>query len=105
MTCDLPTDTAVVLVSGRPDWLVDLTVDWLARHGMRWDLLLVRRRGDRTGAARFKRAVLSGVRDAGFVVAMAIDYDERVTTMYVAEGISTVVAVEAGRVIDRCHDP
>jgi hypothetical protein len=25
--------------------------------------------------------------------------------MYVAEGIPTVVAVEAGRVIDRRHDP
>ena len=100
MTCDLPTDTAVVLVSGRPDWLVDLTVDWLTRPGMRGDLLLVRRRGDRTGAARFKRAVLSGVRDAGFVVAMAIDDDERVTTMYVAEGIPTVVAVQAGSVIE-----
>jgi len=105
MTRDLPTDTAAVLVSGRPDWLADLTVDWLTRHGLRWDLLLVRRRSDRTGAARFKRAVLSGVRDAGFVVAMAIDDDERVTTMYVAEGIPTVVAVEAGRVIERRHDP
>jgi hypothetical protein len=97
---DLPTDTAAVLVSGRPDWLVDLTADWLTRHGMRWDLLVVRRRGDRTGAARFKRAVLSGMRDAGFVVAMGIDDDERVTTMYVAEGIPTVVAVEAGSVVE-----
>jgi hypothetical protein len=100
MTRDLPADTAVVLVSGRPDWLADLTVDWLTRHGMRWDLLLVRRRGDRTGAAHFKRAVLSGVRDAGFVVAVAIDDDERVTTMYVAEGIPTVVAVGAGSVVE-----
>jgi hypothetical protein len=100
MTRDLPTDTAAVLVSGRPDWLADLTVDWLTRHGMRWDLLLVRRRGDRTGAARFKRVVLGSIRDAGFSVAMAVDDDERVTTMYLAEGIPTVVAVEAGSVVE-----
>ena len=101
----LPTDTAAVLVSGRPDWLADLTVDWLTRHGMRWDLLLVRRRGDRTGAARFKRAVLGSIRDAGFSVAMAVDDDERVTTMYVAEGIPTVVAVEAGSVVQTRQVP
>ncbi len=101
----LPTDMVVVLVSGRPDWLADPTVDWLTRHGMRWDLLLVRRRGDRTGAARFKRAVLSSIRDTGFSVAMAVDDDERVTTMYAAEGIPTVVAVEAGSVLETRQVP
>lgn len=101
----LPTEVVVVLVSGRPDWLADLTVDWLTRHGMRWDLLLVRRRGDRTGAARFKRAVLGSIRDAGFSVAMAVDDDERVTTMYLAEGIPTVVAVEAGNVVETRQVP
>ena len=105
MTRDLPTDTVAVLVSGRPDWLADLTVDWLTRHGLRWDLLLVRRRGDRTGAARFKRAVLSSIRDTGFSVAMAVDDDERVTTMYAAEGIPTVVAVEAGSVLETRQVP
>jgi hypothetical protein len=96
---ELPTDV-VVLVSGRPDWLADLTADWLTRHGMRWDLLLVRRRGDRSGAARFKRAVLGSIRDTGFSVEMAVDDDERVATMYAAEGVPSVVAVESGRVIE-----
>ena len=101
----LAPEVAVVLVSGRPDWLADLTADWLIRHGMRWNLLLVRRRGDRTGAARFKRAVLSSIRDTGFSVAMAVDDDERVTTMYAAEGIPTVVAVEAGSVLETRQVP
>ena len=30
----------VVLLSARPAWVFDLTVDWLHRHTMRWDLLI-----------------------------------------------------------------
>ena len=103
MVRDLPADTTVVLVSGRPDWLADLTVDWLTRHDVRWDLLAVRRRGDRTAANRFKRAVLAGVRAVGFTVTTAFDDDSRVTAMYAAEGVPAVVAVEAGRVVEVHH--
>jgi hypothetical protein len=101
----LAPEVVVVLVSGRPDWLADLTAAWLTRHRMRWDLLLVRRRADRTGASRFKRAVLGSIRDTGFSVSMAVDDDERVTTMYATERVPVVVAVEAGRVVEFRQDP
>lgn len=80
----------VVLVSGRPDWLVDTTVDWLARHGVRWDALVVRRPGDRTPASRFKMRVLRALVSAGHRVVLAIDDDSAVVDAYRQVGLPTL---------------
>lgn len=86
----LDTGLAVVLVSGRPDWLVDTTVEWLARHDVRWDALVVRRPGDRMPAARFKTRALRALVAAGHSVAFAVDDDEAVVDAYRAAGIPTL---------------
>ncbi len=81
---------AVVLVSGRPEWLVDTTIDWLARHGVRWDALVVRMPGDRTAASRFKVSVLRALGAAGLSVVLAVDDDARVVEAYRRAGIPTL---------------
>ena len=80
----------VVLLSGRPAWLVDDTVDWLARHEMRWDLLLVRRANDRSRAGAFKGRVATDLQTAGFVLELAIDDDADVVDAYRDLGIATL---------------
>jgi hypothetical protein len=75
----------VVLLSARPAWVFDLTVEWLHRHTMRWDLLILRGDDDLTQAAEFKRDVLSELRAMGWQIALAIDDDERIIEMYTAE--------------------
>lgn len=81
---------AVVLVSGRPEWLVDTTIDWLTQHGVRWDALVVRRPGDRTLASRFKLRVLRALGAAGLSVVLAVDDDETVVEAYRQAGIPTL---------------
>ncbi len=80
----------VVLVSGRPDWLVDTTTEWLAAHHVRWDLLVVRRPGDRMPAARFKTRVVRSLAAAGYSVLLAIDDDAAVVDAYRKAGIPTL---------------
>jgi hypothetical protein len=86
----LDASVGVVLVSGRPDWLVDTTTEWLATHHVRWDLLVVRRPGDRMPAARFKRRVLRNLTDAGHSVLLAIDDDAAVVDAYRQAGVPTL---------------
>lgn len=72
----------IVLLSARPAWVFELTVDWLHRHEMRWDLLILRGDDDVAHAADFKRGVLLELRSMGWDVTLAIDDDERIIDMY-----------------------
>jgi hypothetical protein len=76
----------VVLLSARPAWVFQLTVDWLHRHTMRWDLLILRGDDDLTQADAFKRDVLRDLRQTGWDVALAVDDDQRIIEMYTSEG-------------------
>jgi hypothetical protein len=82
----IDTDTAVVLLSARPSWVFAITVEWLHRHQLRWDLVILRGDDDNTHAASFKRAVLAELRAEGWLVALAVDDDERIIEMYENEG-------------------
>jgi hypothetical protein len=75
----------VVLLSARPAWVFELTVDWLHRHTMRWDLLILRDDDELTQASDFKRGVLGELREMGWQIALAIDDDERIIEMYTEE--------------------
>jgi hypothetical protein len=77
--------TTVVLLSARPSWVLSITIEWLHRHGLRWDLLILRGDDDVTHAASFKRGVLAELRASGWKVALAIDDDELIIEMYEAE--------------------
>jgi hypothetical protein len=75
----------VVLLSARPAWVFEVTVQWLHRHQMRWDLLILRGDDDVVHAADFKRGVLHELRADGWDVVLAIDDDERIIDMYRGE--------------------
>lgn len=61
--CNLVYDAGVrvVLCSGRPDEYRRQTVDWLARAGVRYDELRLRRKGDRRSDKIAKREMLEGI--------------------------------------------
>jgi hypothetical protein len=75
----------VVLLSARPAWVLELTVDWLVRHEIRWDVLILRDDDALTSAAEFKREVLLELRSMAWDVALSIDDDARIIEMYRAE--------------------
>jgi uncharacterized HAD superfamily protein len=84
----LTQEVRVVLVTGRPVRIMEETLAWLAKHDVRWDLLVMRDAEEISGVDNFKRHVLSALRDGGFSVELALDDDPKNHAMYVREGVA-----------------
>jgi hypothetical protein len=82
---------SVVIITGRPTTVCDLTVDWLVRHEVRWDLLAMRPADDRAEAANLKRRLLDAVRGLGFVPLLALDDEPAVATAYERAGVPCIL--------------
>lgn len=83
----LDRDLLVVLLTARPTRTREATLGWLARHGVRWDALVMRGARDFRPAHVAKRDAVRELRDAGFDVRLAVDDDPRNASMFRAEGI------------------
>jgi len=83
----LEQELTVVLLSARPAWVFETTLAWLARHGIRWDLLVLRADDQHLGAAEFKRGVVRELLARGFLIELAVDDDEQIVEMYQAESL------------------
>lgn len=81
---------AVVLVTGRPLRVRPQTVAWLDRYGLRWDLLVMRDRGDYDQVTAYKRGVVRQLRRYGFDLRLALEDDPANHAMFVAEGVPCV---------------
>ena len=81
---------AVVLLTGRPLRVQPQTLAWLRRYGLRWDLLVMRERGDYAQVTAFKQRVVGDLRAHGFDLRLAFEDDPSNHAMYVAEGIPCV---------------
>jgi hypothetical protein len=80
----------VVLLTGRPLRVRPQTLAWLERYGLRWDLLVMRDRGDYAAVSEFKRSVVENLRGDGFDLLLALEDDPLNHAMFVAEGIPCV---------------
>jgi beta-phosphoglucomutase-like phosphatase (HAD superfamily) len=87
---------AVVLVSGRPAATRDATVAWLARHDVRWDLLVLRGSDDRRPAPEVKGEALAALRGLGFDVRLAVEDDARNASMFRRAGVPCVQVTAGG---------
>jgi hypothetical protein len=76
-----------VLLTARPTTIQDLTLDWLSRHSIRWDLLVMRPEGEYTPSPVAKRAAVRELRDFGFQLLLAFDDDRRNVDMFHEEGV------------------
>jgi hypothetical protein len=83
----LDPELLVVLLSARPAFVFDTTVDWLHRHEIRWDLLVLRADDQHLHAAEFKRGVVRELRSTGFDIELAFDDDEQIVAMYRDESL------------------
>lgn len=81
---------AVVLLTGRPVRVEPQTLAWLARYGLRWDLLIMRDFGDYSAAREFKRETVHELRAYGFELRLAFEDDRRNLEMFRSEGIPCV---------------
>ncbi len=80
----------VVLLTGRPLRVRPQTLAWLDRYGLRWDLLVMRDRGDYSQVTTFKQGVVQDLRRHGLDLRLALEDDPSNHAMFVAEGIPCV---------------
>ena len=83
-------DLRVVLLTARPLRVRPQTLGWLERYGLRWDLLVMRDRGDYSASRRFKQLTVGELRGYGFDLRLAFEDDRRNYEMFHAEGIPCV---------------
>ena len=80
----------IVLLTARPVRVRETTLAWLARHRLRWDLLVMRPTRDYTSSPDAKRVAVEQLREHGFDLQLAFDDDPRNVAMFHAEGIPCV---------------
>ena len=83
----LAPELAVVLLTARPARIGALTMAWLARYDLRWDLLVMRRDGDYRPARHFKQEALKDIRARRLDLKLCLEDDARNVEMFRAEGV------------------
>jgi hypothetical protein len=86
----LDRDLMIVLLTGRPLRVQDLTVEWLDCHQLRWDLLVMRPWGDYSAALAFKEEALGELRSAGLEPLLGFEDDARNAEMFRRCGLPCV---------------
>lgn len=86
----LSPDLAVVLLTARPARTGHLTLGWLERHHLRWDLLVMRAAGDFRPARVFKQEATRQLVAHGFELRLCLEDDLRNVEMLRAEGVPTL---------------
>src|SRR5487761_1365236 len=81
---------SVALLTGRPLRVRPQTLAWLDRSRLRWDLLVMRDRGDYLQVSTYKRAVVRDLRGYGLDLRLALEDDPVNHAMFVAEGVPCV---------------
>lgn len=87
---DLAQRHDVVWLTGRPEWLRDVTADWLARHGLPGTELHLRPYHDYRPAPLYKVEVLHKLAPRG--IAAVVDDDDQVVSRALAAGFPAVLA-------------
>ena len=80
----------VVLLTARPDTVHAQTLDWLERHALRWDLLVMRPAHDFGASSEFKRSVVRSLRAQDFDLRLALEDDRRNVDMFHSEGVPCI---------------
>lgn len=90
LVADLQDQHEIVWLTGRPEWLRDVTTAWLTRHGLPADEVHLRPAGDFRPAVRYKLQVLRQLAARG--IAAVIDDDDVVVDAARNAGFPAVLA-------------
>ncbi len=72
----------VILLTARPIRVQPQTLAWLERHGLRWDLLIMREFGDYMSSKKFKQRTVHEMQSYGFELELAFEDDQRNVDMF-----------------------
>lgn len=90
LVADLGSRHEIVWLTGRPEWLRDVTEGWFAEHGLPPGELFMRPDGDYRPAPRYKMSVLRRLARRG--IKALIDDDEAVIDAALNAGFPAVLA-------------
>jgi hypothetical protein len=76
-----------VLLTARPTTIQDLTIQWVSRHSIQWDLLVMRPNREFSPSPVAKRNAVNELRAYGFDILLALDDDRRNVDMFHELGI------------------
>lgn len=80
-------DIKIILLTGRPVQVNGPTVQWLLDHNLKWDLLIMRDRGDYAASLEFKRQAIRKLRSMDFKLYLAFEDDQVNREMFKEEGV------------------
>jgi hypothetical protein len=83
----LSPDLVIVLLTARPARIGSLTVGWLTRYELRWDLLVMRRDRDYRPARLFKQESVREIGSRGLDLKLCVEDDLRNVEMFRSEGL------------------
>jgi hypothetical protein len=90
LVADLAREHEIVWLTGRPEWLRAVTIDWFDRHGLPGDELHMRPSGDYRPARIYKLDVLRRLAPRG--IAAVVDDDPEVIDAGMRAGLPAVLA-------------
>ncbi|HKC27185.1 MAG TPA: hypothetical protein VKB75_04160 [Jatrophihabitans sp.] len=90
LAAELAGEHEIVWLTGRPEWLRDVTAEWLAEQGLPAGELYLRPHGDYRPAPRFKLDVLRQLAPRG--IAAVVDDDDEVVRAARGAGFPAVLA-------------
>lgn len=79
---------SVVIVSGRPDNYLKQTEDWLLKYGLEYDLLFMRKAGDRRPDYDVKKEILDDLLSKGHEINFVVDDRKETVRMWRDNGIT-----------------
>jgi len=86
----LSPNLTIVLLTARPARISTLTMEWLSRHRLRWDLLVMRRDGDYRPARHYKQSSVRDILARGLDIKLCLEDDLRNVEMFRAEGVPSL---------------
>mgnify|MGYP001479175378 FL=1 len=72
----------IIILTARPDSVQSETIDWLRKHGVVWDALIMRSNDDHQQSSKMKLSALNQIIDAGYVPILVFDDDPKNINMF-----------------------
>lgn len=87
----LDSDLLVILLTARPSWVRQKTLQWLDKHNPRWDLLILRSPAeDKLSAGEYKLRSLRELQQRGFDLRVGFEDDPKNVTLFSDFGLPCV---------------
>tara|TARA_B100000902_G_scaffold247676_1_gene234355 strand:- start:893 stop:1369 length:477 start_codon:yes stop_codon:yes gene_type:complete len=79
-----------IILTARPDSVQSETIDWLRKHGVVWDALIMRSNDDHQQSSKMKLSALNQIIDAGYVPILVFDDDPKNINMFLENEVPAI---------------